>query len=346
MDVAQLPWWKRTFEILKAAGKEFGEDNAGRKAAALSYYTIFSLVPLLFIVVAVVGFVSRAQAVSPGQSYTDQLVQYVTDIAGATVGEQIASIVDSVEQQAGSSLSIGIVLAVFSASTIFLQIQGVLGIIFQVPDHKKRKGIVGMLIQRGIGASAVITLAVLALAPIVAVAAVNLVPDSWGAVRTVARFLVPVLAVLMLMAIVGLTFQYMTAIVIPWKSAVRGGAATAIIGLVAAYLVGLYLAGQSGGGVSAMGVLGGAVILLFFFNLMWNVYLLGAEVTKVYGDYLEFGDVVQPSERTARQHQDHASVHPISRSQPGADSEEPTAKVGVTAFVLGALFGWLGGRKR
>jgi hypothetical protein len=77
---------------------------------------------------------------------------------------------------------------------------------------------------------------------------------------------------------------------------------------------------------------------------MWNVYLLGAEVTKVYGDYLEFGDIVQPSERKARQHPEHAPIHPIRRSQPGTE-DESVASVGVTAFVLGAVLGWLGSRR-
>lgn len=342
----RLPWWKQTLDILKAAGKEFGEDNAGRKAAALSYYTIFSLVPLLFIVVAAAGFVSASQGDS-ADSMTHQLLAYVNDVAGSTVQQQIADIVGQIEAQASGALSIGIVLALFSASTIFMQIQGVLGVIFQVPEDRQRKGVVGMLVQRGIGALAAILLALLAFAPIAAVAAVGWIPDSWGPVKTAAQFSVPILALILLMVVVGLTFQFMTVVEIPWKAALRGGAATAIFGLLAAWLVGLYLARSGGGsGVSALGVLGGAVILLFFFNLLWTVYLLGAEVTKVYGDYLEFGDVVQPSERRERQHPALDRIHPISRRQPGGSDDESTARVGMTAFVLGALFGWVGGRRK
>ncbi len=343
MDVADLPLHKRTFEILKAAGKEFGEDKAGRMGAALSYYTIFSLVPLLFLVVAVAGFVSAANGSSDDPSYTDNLISSVQDVAGDEVAGSLAEIVDVVEEQAGGALSIGIVLSIFSASTIFAQVQGVLSVVFHVPEDQRRTGPIGFLVQRGIGALSALTLAVLAFTPVAAVAAVGLIPDDWGWVRTAARFAVPVVSLLLLMGVVGLTFQVMTVVEIPWKAAVRGGMATAAVGLIAAFLVGIYLG--NAGGTGALGALGGAAILLFFFNLMWAVYLFGAEVTKVYSDYLQFGDIVRPSVRASRQ-QLERSPHPVSRAQPDGADAESVAKAGVVAFILGGVFGWLGGRRR
>lgn len=341
MDVADLPVHKRTFEILKAAGKEFGEDKAGRMGAALSYYTIFSLVPLLFLVVAVAGLVFSSES-GTDDDPVEQVVAAVSDVAGESVAKSIESILEQVREQAGGAFGIGLALAVFSASAIFAQVQGVLSVVFHVPEDQRRTGPIGFLVQRGIGALSAIVLALLAFTPVVAVAAVGLIPDDWGWVKTAAQFAVPLVSLLMLMAVVGLTFQVMTAVEIPWKAAVRGGVSTAIVGLVAAFLVGIYLgnAGTSG----ALGVLGGAAILLFFFNLMWTVYLFGAEVTKVYADYLRFGDIVQPSVRTARRRVDE-NQPPVDR-RPGGPDEESLAKVGVIAFVFGGLLGWLGSRRR
>jgi TM2 domain-containing membrane protein YozV len=76
----------------------------------------------------------------------------------------------------------------------------------------------------------------------------------------------------------------------PVEGCASGGCGHRGRGLLAAFGVGQYLGGF-GSGSSTFGVLGGMAILLFFFNLMWVVYLFGAEVTKVYADYLEFGDV-------------------------------------------------------
>lgn len=334
MDVAELPIHKRTFEILRAAGKEFGRDNAGRMAAGLSYYTIFSLVPLLFLVMAVAGLVSAA-AGEDETSYTDDLIAQVDDVTGEEVAGSLNDIVEVIERDAPGALSIGIVLAIFSASTIFTHVQGVLSVVFHVPDDRKRTGPIGFLVKRGIGAMSALVLALLALTPIAAIAVVGLVPDDLGWIKTVSQSVGPLIALLILMAVVGLTFQFMTSVIIPWKAAMRGGIATAIVGLVSAFLVGIYL--SNFGGAGALGALGGAAILLFFFNLMWAVYLFGAEVTKVYADYVEHGDIAQPSERHMR-----ASAAPPETSY---QSEESVAKAGAIAFIMGAALGWLGRRR-
>lgn len=284
---------KRAGAILKTAGGEFAVDGGSRMAAALTLFTIFSLVPLLFLVVAVAGFVFD------DPSLVEDVVDRVTEVAGEDVGDSIESLIDRVRAQRGGTLSIGLVLAAFSASGVFQQAQTVLGIVFHVPEDRRRTGAVGWLVKRGIGLVSAVGLAVLAFTPIVAVGAVEwmvyLLPDGLGWLHPVLRLGVPLLSVLALMAVTGLSFQVLTSIRLPWKSALRGGAVTALIGTAAAFGVGQYL--QRLGASSALGALGGIAILLLFFTVLWNVYLFGAEVTKVYGDYLEHGDVVKPSER-------------------------------------------------
>jgi len=276
--------------IVKAAGKEFGVDHGGRLAAALSYYTIFSLVPILFLLTAIAGFVF-----ADDRTLT-RLVDQVTEVAGAEVGGIISDLLTQVGSQAGSALSIGILLAAYAASGVFQQVQAVLAVIFHVPEERRRAGIVGWLVKRGIALAAALVLASLAFTPIVAVAAIGwlseLMPVSVQGVVTVA---VPIVSLLMLMVVVALTFQLLTPVDVPRKAAIRGGIATALTGVVAAVAVGWYLTrfGASG----TLGALGGVAILLVFFNLMWVVYVLGAEVTKVYADYLTFGDIKAPSER-------------------------------------------------
>ena len=141
---------------------------------------------------------------------------------------------------------------------------------------------------------------------------------------------IPLISVATLMLVAGVTFQALTPIEIPWKAALRGGAVTALIGLAAAFLVGIYL--STAGATGTLGALGGVAILLFFFNLMWVVYLFGAEVTKVYSDYLRYGDVMAPSERQGE------SPTPIVHQEV---SQNPTR-----VFAIGAALGWLIGRRR
>lgn len=332
MKATDLPVHKKLFEILKAAAKEFGSDLAGRMGAALSYYTIFSLVPLLFLLLAVAGFVfTDPEAV-------DDLVAGAGDIAGTEVAEILDELLVTVTEQRSGALGIGLLLAAWSASGIFQQVQGVLAEIFEIPKDERRRGPLGWLMRRGVALASALVLAVLAFTPIVAVALVGwietLVEDIPG-VAAVVPFGVPVASLLVLMAVVALSFQFLTAVDIPWKAALRGGAATAVVGLAAAGGVGVYL--SRAGSTGTLGALGGLAVLLVFFNLMWMVFLLGAEVTKTYADYLTFGDIVAPSERTS------------SPAQPVAATTSRTGQVSIgvaLALFVGLALGALGRRRR
>ena len=349
------------YDILKTAGAEFGEDKAGRQAAALAYYTLFSLVPLLFVAVAVTAITlgpprdalplspetgqvdcSRASSIPAAEDSErplDRLVVQLNDVAGESVSNPVREIICQARENAGPSLSLGLALAAFAASGIFLQVQGVLNWIFHVPDDRV-KGIVATIRQRLVALVSAIVLATLVVVPVVAVGAIRFLVDllpigsEWLALPL--SLAVPLVSLGVLVAVVGLTFRVLTSAEIPWKAARRGGAATAITGLVAAFLVGQYLATFTSGS-STFGVLGGLAILLFFFNLMWVVYLFGAEVTKVYADYLEFGDVVPPHERAESRFVE--SVENSLRSE-ARRSPPGTVNASVFAFLAGLVLGW------
>jgi membrane protein len=321
----------RGIAMVRAGAHGFVADRVPRSAAALSFYSLFSLVPLLFLLAAVAGFVFR----DPGA--VEEVVSQVTDVAGEEIGDTIESLLDTVRAQRGSALSIGLVLAVFSASSVFQQTQAVLSVIFRVPEERRRTGAVGWLVRRGIGAASAVGLALAAFTPIAAVGAIEsvigLIPDDLAWLRHLLRFGVPVVSVLVLMGVAGLTFQVLTAIEIPWKAAVRGGGVTAILGSAAASLVGIYLAQASSTGT--LGALGGVAILLVFFNVLWVVYLFGAEITKVYADYLVLGEIEHPSTR-------EQEILPA----PKAPEESPAeTRTGLTALLAGMAIGWLARRR-
>jgi membrane protein len=349
------------YDILKTAGVEFGEDKAGRQAAALAYYTLFSLVPLLFVAVAVtaitLGPPRDALPLSPETGQVDcsrvtsipiaelsdrpldRLVVQLDDVAGESVSDPVREIICQARENAGTSLSVGLAIAAFAASGIFLQVQGVLNWIFHVPDEKV-KGAVALIRKRLVALVSAIALALLVIVPVVAVGAIQFLVDllpigtEWLAIPL--SLAVPLVSLGMLMATVSLTFRVLTSAEIPWKAARRGGIATALAGLVAAFLVGQYLSTFTSGS-STFGVLGGLAILLFFFNLMWAVYLFGAEITKVYADYLDFGDVVPPHEREESRFVETVEDSlrsEVRRAPPG------TVNASVFAFLVGVVLGW------
>lgn len=360
-ESADLSPFRVLLDILKTAAKEFGEDKAGRQAAALAYYTLFSIVPLLFVAVAVTaitlgpprdalpldpatGTVACERATNipiavDSDRPLDRLVVQLDEVVGESVSDPVRVLICQARENAGASLSVGLALAAFAASSIFLHVQGVLNAIFHVPTHRV-SGIAALLRQRLVAFAAAIVLAILVVVPVVAVGAirflVDLLPIATAWLALPLSLLVPVVSLFVLVATVALTFRVLTQAEIPWQAARRGSATTALTGLVSAFLVGQYLASFASGS-STFGVLGGLAILLFFFNLMWVVYLFGAEVTKVYADYLEFGDVVPPHERA-----ESRFVAEVTESISAASRRSPpgTVNASVFAFLTGLVLGW------
>lgn len=347
--------FERTKAIVIASAKEFGEDNAGRQAAALAYYTLFSLVPLLFVAVAVSTIAlgpterelpencDRVTEQELGDEPLDRVVAEARRVAGTAVADPIRVILCGARKSAGASLSIGLALAAFSASGIFLQAQGVLNGIFGAAE-KRTSGVMGFLRQRSIALVSAVILAILVLVPVLAVGLIqfarDLMPVHLDWVTPVLGLAVPLVSLAMLIGVVAGTFQVLTAVTIPAKAARRGSTATAVLGLFAAFLVGTYLGRGAPSGT--LGVLGGLAVLLLFFNLMWNVYLFGAEITKTYSDYLEHGDVVQVSQRTSDTPRE-------SPAPPSGSMSGPPEKMGfgpAVAMVIGMIIGRLGGKSR
>jgi len=353
-----LPAHKRIYRIFVAAGKEFGEDKATRMAAALSFYTLFSLVPFLFLAVAIVGFlyedsiltqtpcslVDTAIVSEASENPLDRLILQVKDVAGEGVADELATLTCEANVYRQGFLLVGIGLAAFSGSGIFLHVQGVLNQLFHVPEERVR-GLVATIRQRAVALGAALVLAVLVLAPLVAVAGVNFIRDltdvSW--IRRTVGIAVPLTSLLLLITVVTLTFRWLTRAKIPWQAARRGGAFTALSGLAGAFLVGLYLSRAGTGG--ALGAVGGAAVLLFFFNLMWIIFLFGAEVTKVYADFLAYGDVLPPSHRPGSSAFEPADVREGEPSPTRSPRAELPARTGIVAFVVGLVVGWFAGRR-
>lgn len=247
-------------------------------------------------------------------------------MAGSAVADPLAAILCGVRRSAGASLGIGLAVSAFAASAVFLQIQSSLNTVFGQPDHEER-GIVRIVRQRLIAVAAALALALLVLVPVVAVAVVqylgSILPEELAALRAILPFVVPLVSLVVLTMVVSLTYTTLTKAPVPWRAAVGGGSFTAVTGLVAALLVGTYLGRTTTTGT--LGALGGVAVLLFFFNVMWSVYLFGAELTKV-----GWGSVVED--------------HPVGRA---AVVTRPGSNV-VVGFLVGLVIGAaiLGRRRR
>lgn len=329
--IARLPSWARgPAGILAEAATGYGAHRCSRMAAAISYRTVFALAPILIILVAVLGTVlgSRTEA-------QQEIVEAIESVAGEEVAQIVGGILDSALNSTSTAYVIGVVLLLWTASSLFLEMQRDLNDIFEVP-HEEVTGIVAMARIRGIGFLWVLGLGFILVVTWMLTAIVGflggLLPPSMKGAHDVVTVLAPLASIILLPLVFALIFQTMTAEKIPWRAVWIGGAFTAAVFLVAAYGVGLYF--EIAGPTTALGFTTSFVVILFLAYFLSMVFLYGAEVTKVYADRI--------AERAAP-----PAPRPLY-ADPQVVVAEPPAGIprGVfLAFLAGIIAGWRGSRR-
>ena len=329
--LARLPSWAQgPGAILADAAQKYGRDRASRMAAAIAYRTVFALAPLLMIAVAVLGSFlgSRVEA-------QQEIVEGIETVVGPEVARIVNDILTSALGSTSTAYLIGGILLLWTASSLFLEMQRDLNDIFDVP-HKEVTGIVAMVRLRGIGFLWVLGLGFL----LVATWLINalwgfvsgLLPGSFDAVDELITVLTPLASLILLPLVFALIFKTMTVAAVPWRPAWVGGAFTAVVFLLAAYGVGIYF--EIAGATTALGFAGSFVVILFLAYFLAMVFLYGAEVTKAYSDRLAARKA--PSARK-----------PLY-TDPQVVVAEPRAGIpqaAFLAFVAGLIAGWRRSRR-
>ncbi len=311
------------FEILKAAGKEYGEDRVSRMSAAVAYRAIFALTPLFLIAVFVFGLFLGGNADAEAE-----ILSAVARFAGESVREAMETVLDRVADSGDSAGVIGFALLVWTGSSLFMELQNDLNDIFHVP-YEHTTGPVAFVKKRGLGFLFALGLG-LVLVGVVLLNTVwqflgDLFPASFDPVHELITVLAPLVSIVVLPFVMALTFQVLARVKVRWKAVWWGSFFTSVAFLAAAYGASLYFRVS---GPSAAGVAGSIFVILLLAFILSAVYLYGAEVTKIYNDYLEKGVIERPSEGDTLQED----------GQPDIVVREPSEPLPVAA-----LFAFLGG---
>ena len=291
------------FTLLKQTYQKWSEDKAPRLGAALAYYTVFSLAPLLVVVIAVAGLVFGQKA-AEGQ---------IVGQLGGLVGEQSAQAIQTMIASAWKPTSgivatiIGTATLLLGASGVFGQLQDALNTVWGVKP-KPNVGIWGMLRQRFASMSTLLGTAFLLMVSLVlsaALAAVGAAVHGWlpapEAVLQVLNFILSFAVISLLFAMM---FKLLPDVKITWRDVWLGGIVTALLFTVGQYALGLYL-GKSEVG-SSFGAAGSLVILLVWIYYSAQILLFGAQFTVVYANTA--GSRIVPSE----------IARPVSEHSPAA----------------------------
>ncbi|MFN8445903.1 MAG: YihY/virulence factor BrkB family protein [Caldilineaceae bacterium] len=298
-----------TWEMIKTTFSEWNADNATRLAAAIAYYTIFSIAPLLVIAVAVAGFIL-------GQgSAKDELLRQVQNYTGSPQATEFVQglIENAAKPSTGIFASIvGVIGLLFGASGVFSELQNSLNQIWNV--EPKSSGIQGMLLKRALALLMVLLSGLLLLASVVLTTALTAAGQLLNQLLPGIAFFIPLISFLVLFAITVLIFaliyKYLPDIQIAWSDVWIGAIATALLFSIGRYLISLYLGYSSA--TSAYGAAGSLALLLLWIYYSAQIFFLGAEFTQVYSRM-----------RGSRQHErDHVDDKQKARDKDAATSDQ------------------------
>ena len=275
--------------LVKQSFQSFSEDKVSRMGAALSYYTVFSLAPLLVVIIAVAGFFFGEDAARG---------RIVAQLTG-TLGRDGAELVQTMIQKA-SEPKAGIIAAVIGLGTLLLGATGVLlelhdalDAIWKVTPRKDR-GWKGTVRDRVLSFGVILTFGFLLLVSLVLSAGLAAMGDrlgdmvpGWVALAYVLNYGISIGLVALLMATL---FVLLPDVRIAWRDVWVGSLVTSLLFHLGKLLIGLYLGKASVG--SPFGAAGSLAVLLVWIYYTSQVFLLGAEFTRAYT--LRFGRPVLP----------------------------------------------------
>lgn len=268
------------WRLVKTAASAWVDDYAASMGAALSYYTVFSLAPMLLIVIAIAGLVFGADA-AQGQIF-GELRGLLGDEAAKSIEGLLVSV--STPREGVLATTIGVAVLLVGATTVFGELQDALDRIWRAPARPASLGLWGLLRARLLSFGMIFGLAFLLMVSLVFGAVVTALGTWWGGVfggwDTVAQGVNLVVGFALTTTIFALIYKLMPRVQVHWRDVWLGSVVTALLFTVGKFLIGLYI-GKSGV-ASAFGAAGSLVVVLLWVYYSAQVFLLGAEFTWAY----------------------------------------------------------------
>lgn len=283
--------------LLKTTWSEFFEDDCMSLAAALAYYTVFTLPPLLVLIVMMVSFVWDPAEVK------GEVNQQLANLFGQRGAGQVQTMMNNVtENRSGLAAVLGLIALVAGATGAFSELQTALNRAWQVAPDPKQSGIKTLLVKRLVSFALILVIALLLLVSMLLSTILSAFGDTivgWlpGQVTSTLlwalNFGISFLVVALLFAAI---FKWLPDAKISWKDVAIGAVATAVLFMIGKILIGLYLGHTNM--TSTYGAAGSLVLVLVWIYYSSIILLLGAEFTQVWAR--RHGDQVQPQEGAVR----------------------------------------------
>ena len=278
--------------VLRDAFNGFLDDRCLKFSASLAYYTIFSLAPLLVLVMSLAGIFLGEEATR------GQIFGQINGLVGNEAAKQIQDMIKNVglSGKSSSALIIGIVTLLIGATSIFVEIQDSVNIIWRV-KAKPKQGWLKLIKDRLLSSSLVVSLGFLLLVSLVVNGIVlalsdqltRLLPGLGVYVISAINFAISTAVVTILFAVI---FKVLPDAKIAWKDVRFGAIFTALLFMLGRYLIGLYI--DTTGTESTYGAAGSLIVILTWIYYTAAILYFGAEFTQAYANH--FGIKIEPAD--------------------------------------------------
>jgi len=292
------------YHLFIAAGKGFMEDRVMKLSAALAYYTIFSLTPLIIIVLS-----SATLFFGDMMKTKDKFYMQITELVGAEATLQIQNFVANANRtgQSTFALILGIATLIIGATAIFIEIQDSINLIWKVRAVPK-KGWLKMLTNRLLSFSLVVSMGFLLLVSLVINSLVvglgskltsflsksnieEVIPVAGDTMQLLIYILNNVITVLAVTAVFAVIFKVLPDVILRWKSAMIGALFTALLFILGKYLIGIYI--EKGNPGSAFGAASSIIVILVWIYYTSIILYFGAEFTQAYAE--KYDEAITPT---------------------------------------------------
>ena len=314
---------KAILDLFKETFAEWTKDKASRLAAALAYSMVFSLAPLLIIVIAIAGSVFGEEAAR------GEIVTQIQGLVGKEGAQFIETAINNANKPTHGTIAslISVVVLIFGATWVFAELQDALNTIWEV-QAKPERGFFNAIRTRFLSFAMVLGIGFLLLVSLVLSAGLTALISFFGNVLPGIDFLWQlanfVLSFVITTLLFGLMYKFLPDVKIAWSDVWIGAALTAVLFSIGRYLLGLYLGNGSFG--SAYGAAGSLVIILAWVYYAAQILFFGAEFTQVYAR--KYGSQIVPAKNAvpltdeARAHQ---GLQPKHNNQAGQSTDHKPA---------------------
>jgi membrane protein len=278
-------FFKSTYCVLKNTFIAFIDDRGLKLSASLAYYTLFSLAPLLLLVISLAGFFFGREAIQ-GQIFSE-----INGLIGNTAAAQIQEIIKNMELsgKTNSAVLIGSITLLIGATSVFAEIQESINMIWKVKAKPKRGWV--KILDRFLSASLIVGLGFLLIVTFI-VNGLLLVLSDWmksyfpDVTVILFQLLNIIIGFVVITTLFGVIFKVLPDAKIAWKEVRAGAFFTACLFLIGRFLIGLYIEKSDTG--LAYGAAGSLIVILVWVYYTAAILYIGAEFTRVYSDFRGF----------------------------------------------------------